>query len=102
MGLMQEEKGQTVVEYILLLTVVVFMVTVVLKSGPMKKLLGPDAELLLRFKRINEYAYRHALSGPKGDEDYDPTQVHSDVRTHPSYATEARKSRFFGPRKTYP
>ncbi len=98
----KNEKGQTVVEYILLLSVAVSLALTVYNSQAFKRIFGEQGKLGLQIKSQNEYSYRHA--GPKANPDVvDIPRDNKDGAAHPSYADlNEGKTRFFGPKTAYP
>lgn len=98
---MNSQKGQTVVEYILLLVVAVSLVLTVYRSQAFKRLFGEQGLLGQQIKSQSEYSYRHA--GPRAAASVDIPRDNKDGATHPSYAdTAAGGTRFFGPKTAYP
>ena len=93
------EKGQTLVEYILLIAVAVSLVMTFYRSSAFQKLFGKDGDLGKKMKNQNEFSYRHAFYQPKSN---DIPRDEKDVSEHHSYKGENREStRFFGPRNHY-
>lgn len=95
---MKLNKGQTSIEYILLLSVVVSIVFAVFKSRYFADFFGPESAVFERVKVTIEYSYRHGLGGrrstPKAGRG-----LYSNGR-HDSYGNQGR-SRFFVV-KSYP
>ena len=99
-----KNKGQSVVEYILLLSVITFITLTIMRSDFLKKSIGPEGNVTAAIKKMFEHSYRHgyldhidrvtkrpgALPGPgkKGD--------------HGSYVNDKGESRFYGPAVQYP
>lgn len=95
---MKQQKGQTLVEYMLLLSVVAMIVLTFYKSKLFQKYFGNQGLIGQTIKARSEFAYRHGYMGaedtfPKGSRD---------GATHPTYADPAGGSRFFGPKERYP
>lgn len=87
--------GQSVVEYILLLAVVMTIMITIMNSDYFKSLLGPESQVFEVMRQTMEYTYRHGRFGTKGvgEDNYDGT--------HESYY-DGSNSRFFSPQVEYP
>lgn len=95
---MKQQKGQTLVEYILLLSVVAMIVLTFYKSKLFQKYFGNRGMIGQTIKTRTEFAYRHAYMGTE-----DPHPKNSrEGATHPTYDDPAEGSRFFGPVEPYP
>jgi Flp pilus assembly pilin Flp len=97
---MRDQRGQTLVEYILLLTVAISLVLTFFNSQLFKKYFGTGGEIGQMVKEENEFGYRHGyLKGrPPGGE---PLSYNG--FDHPSYYnSQAGETRFFGPKENYP
>jgi hypothetical protein len=71
-SLIKSEKGQSVVEYILLLLVIVVLSNAVFKSDLFLDFVGPDSDFFQRLKVQTEYAYRHGVNHQIDDDsDYE-------------------------------
>jgi hypothetical protein len=97
------EKGQTMVEYILLLAVAVSLVTTVYRSQAFRKLFGEQGEIGKKMKTQNEFAYRHAFytTGAANATVSDVPRNNKDISVHPSYKEPGAGTRFFGPKEPY-
>lgn len=98
------QRGQTVVEYILLFSVAISLVLTFYKSAAFKRLFGEQGMLGNQIKTQNEFAYRHAFSasGPGRTRPTDVPRNNLDGGIHPSYAdSENGGTRFFGPKSAY-
>ena len=95
---MKQQKGQTMVEYILLLSVVAGIVLTFYRSNLFQKYFGRQGLVGQTIKTRTEFAYRH---GYMGQEDTFP-KGSRDGASHPTYADPAGGSRFFGPKEKYP
>lgn len=94
------QHGQTVVEYILLLSVSVALVMTFYRSAAFKKLFGENGEVGKLVKSQGEFSYRHAYSRNRPAADI--PQNNKDGASHPSYADiNQGGTRFFGPRDAY-
>jgi hypothetical protein len=94
----KQQKGQTLVEYMLLLSVVAMIVLTFYKSKLFQKYFGNRGLIGQTIKTRSEFAYRHGFMGtedtfPKGSRD---------GANHPTYADPQGGSRFFGPKEKYP
>jgi hypothetical protein len=92
------QKGQTVVEYILLLTVVFALIFTFINSPFYKTMFGENGKLAQGLKSQTEFGYRHAylLGRPTG---VMPANYGA-INSHPSYSAGG-SSRFFGPQSPY-
>lgn len=97
---MKSQRGQTLVEYILLLAVAVTLVLTFYRSNAFKKLFGSQGAIGTKIKSQSEFAYRHAYSlNNLGD----VPRTNKDGANHPSYYDDANQgTRFFGPKDPYP
>lgn len=98
MAVKRRQKGQTMVEYMLLLSVVAGILLAFYKSNLFKRYFGRDGSVGQTIKARTEFAYRH---GYMGSEDTFP-KGSRDGASHPTYADPNGGSRFFGPRDKYP
>ena len=86
------QKGQTVLEYIFLLIVVVFILTHFFSSSKFQQLFGEQGQVFEAYRTQMEYAYRNGLpSGPVGN-----------AQIHPTYSPNMGQTRFFGAKGAYP
>lgn len=95
------ERGQTLVEYILLLAVVVSLVLTFYNSEAYRRLFGSKGKLAKTIKDEGEFAYRQAYphSATPGTV---PNAGERDITQFPSYKSPAGDTRFFGPKNPYP
>lgn len=96
---LKNSKGQTLVEYILLLAVVTSLVATFFNSALFKRFFGKGGSVGQTIKANSEFAYRHALF--KSGTGVDIPRGNRDITQHPSY-TDGSNTRFFGPVKPYP
>lgn len=94
---LKNERGQTTVEYILLLAVVMIAVTTVFKSDLFKKIFGENGKFSTTFRAEMEFSYRHGI---RGRELYRKPNYKSPQ--HKSYIWRGTKTRFFGAKDVYP
>ncbi len=92
------QKGQTIVEYILLIVVVITLVMTFYKSSFFKKFFGEEGKLGEKMKTQNEFSYRHAFYKPGFQ---DNSREEKDITGHPSYKGDNEPTRFFGPKEAY-
>lgn len=98
------QRGQTLVEYILLLSVAISLILTFYNSKAFQRLFGSGGAIGLRIKQESEYSYRHAYGL-----DYQSKQIPSDISPfnrsisiHPSYVDIKNSgTRFFGPQEPY-
>ncbi len=92
------QQGQTVVEYILLLSVAMSLVVTFYKSDTFQKLFGKQGSVGKLYKLEGEWGYRHALL--KGRKAGEPRGRYNSAEDHPSYYSGS-DTRFFGPSDPY-
>lgn len=92
----QNESGQSVVEYILLLFVVMTLVFTLVNSQAFQGIMGEDSEFFERLAKQQEYAFRHThLLEINDDSSYNGP--------HHSYLNpNSNRSRFFSDLNPYP
>jgi hypothetical protein len=102
MGLAKHQRGQTLVEYILLLVVAASLMMTFYRSKAFRRLFGEKGEIGIKMKSQTEFAYRHAFyaSGPSGETVSDIPRDNKQISNHPSY-TDGSGTRFFGPKDPY-
>lgn len=96
----RNQRGQTVVEYILLLAVSASLVVTVYRSSTFQRLFGDNGSVGKLYKLDSEWGYRHAFIGgrTKGES---PVPYQS-AEQHPSYYNQMKgETRFFGPSDPY-
>lgn len=101
---LKSQKGQTLVEYILLLVVAISLVLTFYRSEAFRRLFGEQGRIGQNIKSQNEFAYRHAFSssGVARTRPPDVSRDNKDGGTHPSYYDDVNGgSRFFGPKDPY-
>ena len=97
-GLLRNQAGQSTVEYILLFSVIISLVSAVLKSDMFNKIFGEDGKFAQEFRKEIEYSYRHGIQGRA----LLPESInYGDA--HDSYVRPGGgETRFFGAREKYP
>lgn len=93
---LNNQKGQSTVEYVLLLAMVMILVNTVFQSRLFKKIFGENGTFAKAFRSEVEFSYRHAL---RGRAFY--TEPNYNNR-HKSYLWEGNSTRFFGAKDKYP
>ena len=98
--LLKNQRGQSAVEYILLLLVVTVLGYSVIKSDAFKKFFGKDSVFFETIALQIQYSYRHGRLGTR-------EQMESDQYTyngkHDTYKlNDEERSRFFLPLEEYP
>ena len=92
---LQDQKGQGMVEYILLLVVISALSSFIFKSQAFKQFLGEDSSFFGAIASRLEFSYRY---GHNGEEDKFGGYSSSG---HELYQKDGSKSRFFGPKVGY-
>lgn len=98
--LLRSNKGQSTVEYILLLLVVSVLGFSVLKSDQFKKFFGKDSVFFKTIALQMQYSYRHGRLGTLGEIESDPYSYGGRHDTYKMNGNE--KSRFFMQSQKYP
>lgn len=92
------QRGQSAIEYILLIAVISSLIGFVFKSQEFQRVFGEDGEFAKNFRSEIEFSYRHALQGRQlwTQPNYNDT--------HLSYQNPScgNRSRFFGAADPYP
>lgn len=91
--LIKNQKGQSTVEYLLLLVVIVSFMSVVMQTAPMKKLFGDDKSIYKGMARRMEFSYRYGFAGT--DDDFSDQFSNIDYMNYKNQ--DNGDSRFFGP-----
>lgn len=93
------QKGQSVVEYVMLLAVVVFLASLVLKSPIVKGYLGANGKAINFFKDYMEKGYAYGFPySPNYNYEHDES-----TGLNPNYYNQSKgESRFFVPQESYP
>lgn len=91
------EKGQSTIEYILLIVVVVSVASALFNSAAFKRFVGEDSEFMQKAYKEMSYAYRHGRMGTTEED------VSNYTRDHETFFNkEEGRSRFFAPTSQYP
>ncbi len=99
---LKDEKGQSVVEYILLLVVVSALSITVLNNRKFKEFVGGETGLFVAIRKSMEYSYRYGRE-LNADADYDAAMSFNyQSNKHDTYFnTKENTSRFFGGAEPY-
>ena len=93
----KKKKGQSTVEYILLLVVVMSIASAIFKGAGFNRIFGPNGTIATEYRKQLEFSYRHGFikSGAAGEKpDYGNGK-------HESYRSNTN-SRFFSAQTPYP
>jgi hypothetical protein len=97
----KNQKGQTVVEYILLLSVSVSLVTTFYNSDTFRSYFGNDGKIGKIYKVEAEWGYRHATMTGRGSTP-EGNGLRPNIMQHASYYNSVDpQTHFFGPSDTY-
>lgn len=88
--------GQTMVEYLLLLVVIMTLVGAFFRSRLFTDYFGENGSFSKVYQERMEYGYRHGMWGTK------TTTINPLSKTHETYSPGGGESRFFGPKEKYP
>jgi Flp pilus assembly pilin Flp len=102
---LKSQRGQTMVEYILLLAVVISLVTTFYRSALYNRLFGKNGMIGETMKTKTEFAYRHAFATDRrnGGQTADISKTNRSINVHPSYVEPgAGITRFFTSSEAYP
>lgn len=92
----KKQGGQSTVEYLLLISVVIILLTAVIKNRHLQNYIGEGGEFFRRYKQVISYTYRHGRYGNKedGQDDY--------ILEHDTYKREGDRPKFVIPLGAYP
>jgi hypothetical protein len=93
--LRSSQKGQSIVEYVLLLAVVGTLLTSFMNSDLIKDLLGPNSGFFASMKNYLETTYQYGHYTVDKNHDYDLGG------THDMYSVNPSESHFFAPTEAY-
>jgi hypothetical protein len=97
----RNQKGQTVVEYILLLAVAVSLVVTIFRSNTFQRMFGEQGRVGVLYKSQAEFEYRHAF--PWRSNFVSTFENYPSASQHPSYFPDRNgETHFFGPNDPYP
>ncbi len=96
----KNQRGQTVVEYILLLSVAVSLVVTFYNSETFKRLFGDQGSVGVAYKSEAEWGYRHGYIMGRASGSMPDT--YGSAEEHPSYWNgTVNETHFFGPSDPY-
>lgn len=98
-NLFLNNRGQTAVEYIMLLSVISVLTFSVINSKKFKDFMGPDSSFFAAIRSQVEFSYRHGYSN-RVENDKTNNNYTSTHETY--YNIEQSKSRFFTGGNQYP
>lgn len=88
------ERGQSTVEYVLLLVVIFSLSLTIYKSTGFKNLIGEDSVFFAKMRTYIEFTYRHGGSISRVQSSY--------TGTHDTYWSGGEDTHFFSPKSSYP
>lgn len=88
---MKKSQGQSLVEYMMLLSVLLIMGFSIFNSKKFKEMTGANSEVFNNYKRFIEYTYMHGLSGASDGANINPDYV----RNHDTYWNNEKNSTHF-------
>ena len=92
------EKGQSTIEYVLLLVVIASLAVTVFNSQAFKNIFGPESSFFTIMQNRVQFTYRHGLEGESDSDNFN----YGDGTSHFSYfSQEENGSRFFLPLEGY-
>lgn len=97
-SLLKNSLGQSMVEYIMLVAVVMTLAGTFFRSELFTQFFGDDGEFAKTYKNKMEYSYRHGLPLPVGTT---PPTFNPASTQHDTYF-KSGDTRFFGAKEKYP
>lgn len=88
----RNDLGQSVVEYILLMSVVMSLAMMIFKSRYFKNFFGPDSVVFNNFRLSLEHSYRHGFPGKLESKEREQERYNE---VHESYFSEGDTHFFF-------
>lgn len=98
-NLFLNDRGQTAVEYILLLSVISVLTFSVINSKKFKDFMGPDSSFFAAIRSQIEFTYRHGYAN-RSENDKTDNNYSSNHETY--YNSDQGKTRFFTGGESYP
>jgi uncharacterized protein (UPF0333 family) len=92
--ILSQNKGQSTVEYVLLLGVVLMIVIGIFRSDAFNRIFGENSAVFEEYRKIMEHNYRHAFFGSSATPRTNSARKQT---THESYITGS-ETHFFSPR----
>ena len=100
---MKSTKGQSTVEYILMMLVITSVMFAVVNSDRFKEFFGEDSNFFKAMKKYIEFTYQHGADGnDDGDYNYGDTSLEHGVYINGNPKKGAKSTRFFIPMAKYP
>lgn len=93
----KDESGQSIVEYIMLLGVVLLLVLTVLKNDRFQDIMGPNSTIVNGMRDSMMYSYRHGRPGLSSADTSNYTSSHETYTR-----SDGNGSRFFSNNDPYP
>lgn len=98
--LLLNKKGQSLIEYLLLLLVISSVAFGIFNHPRLKKFIGPNSSYFNALKRGMEYSYRYGNDLPDGD--YSDVGFDNSTNAHSLYLNKKEgQSRFFATQEAY-
>lgn len=94
-NILNNQRGQSLVEYMLVILVSVSLAYSILKSDMVQDYFGENGTFVTNFKSELEYSYRHGIRGRAKN------IINYNSPNHDSYRKNG-DTRFFGPLQRYP
>ncbi len=89
---LKSDQGQSTVEYLFLIGMMVLISTTILRSDRFQQSFGSQGQVFEAFRTRFEYSYQHGMpTGPVGSPAF-----------HPSYSPRQGETRFFSGKGAYP
>lgn len=95
--MLRNESGQTTIEYILIVAVIVGIYGLFMKNPKIKEYMS-GGKIIEELATHIQFCYRHALPGTEKEK----YPAFYQAPTHKSYLEGPRETRFFGPKTGYP
>lgn len=93
-----DQKGQSTVEYLLLIAVIISLISTVFKSQAFRNIFGEEGTFAAEFRKEIEFSYRHGLRGRQ----FLPETINYNDRHDTYLETSGTLTRFFGAKDEYP
>ena len=95
-------QGQSTIEYLLLIAVIVIVVTAVFRHQRLQAFLGREGEFFQQYARSLGYNYRHGIPHDRNLPGIDQRPQDSYQTEHDTYKRSDRTTRFVIPLGNYP
>lgn len=100
--LVKSQKGQTVVEYLLLIAVMVFITMMIMTSPVFKSWMGKDSVLFTELRRQMVYAYCNPMPAKSDSQESCEHDYGTILESYKAEPGDAGGTRFFIPADEYP